>query len=78
MARRETLCFSCGQPSGGDALKNRLPDGRPCLACRERVLDEAPSLLPGAHRPQQLDLFEPVIPVAQDDGLPPDDGPIGA
>jgi len=43
---RSPVCIGCGQPTGPRARLNHLPDGRPCPSCRERLLDELPSILP--------------------------------
>lgn len=41
------LCFQCGQATEAGAELNQLPGGEPCPACRERLLDLLPPLLPG-------------------------------
>lgn len=43
---RDPVCIACGQPTGPRAKLNRLADGRPCLSCRDRLLDELPPVLP--------------------------------
>ena len=42
----EILCFECGQPIEDPPRLNHHADGDPCEACSERLLLEAPSLLP--------------------------------
>jgi len=43
---RDPVCIACGQPTGPRPRLNRLPDGRPCVSCRDRLLDELPAVLP--------------------------------
>jgi len=43
---REPVCIGCGQPTGPLPRLNRFPDGKPCPACRDRLLDTLPPLLP--------------------------------
>ncbi len=83
MGMREPVCFTCGEPVVADAFQNRLEDGTPCPACRARLLDEAPSLLP-------RDAPAPVRVTREHEAsgdytgprplgfTPDDDGPIGA
>jgi hypothetical protein len=63
MSPRAPICFSCGQPipasqtwaPSASALGspaemprlNRTPDGNPCDACAERLLEAMPSLITG-------------------------------
>lgn len=42
-----TLCFTCGLALSAPPRLNQLPNGSPCPACRERLLDALPPLLPG-------------------------------
>lgn len=52
--RTPTLCFTCGLVVGDPPRLNRLPEGKVCPACRDRVLDSLPPLLPSlapAHAP---------------------------
>ena len=42
-----TTCFHCGQDAAETARINRLPDGRPCPSCADRLLDLLPPLIPG-------------------------------
>jgi hypothetical protein len=51
--RRETLCFSCGQPVGDPPQLHDLADGSPCLRCADRVLESLPPLLPKARHGQR-------------------------
>ena len=43
------ICIQCGKPTTLEASDhlNRLPDGRPCVACADRLLETLPGLLPG-------------------------------
>jgi hypothetical protein len=43
---REPVCFACGSPTGPLPRLNRLPDGRVCPTCRDRLLDLVPPALP--------------------------------
>lgn len=43
----DTICFTCGQAVQDPPRFNLLASGEYCHACRERVLDAAPALLPG-------------------------------
>ena len=47
--RAAPICIQCGQATtqGASDHLNRLPDGRPCAACAERLLATLPPLLPG-------------------------------
>jgi hypothetical protein len=42
----EPVCFACGQSTGQRPRLNRLTDGRVCPACRDRLMDSLPPLLP--------------------------------
>lgn len=44
---KETLCFTCGQPSGDFPRLNCLPGGQVCPTCRDRLLECLPPCLPG-------------------------------
>jgi hypothetical protein len=43
---RDPLCIACGRPTGPEPRLNQLPDGRTCPACRDRLLDTLPPVLP--------------------------------
>lgn len=60
-------CIQCGQNTGDVTRFNRLPDGRACPACAERLLDMLPPLLPGV---PQDSLDQPVeeLEAVDDDG----------
>lgn len=47
--KRETLslCFNCHQEVGEPPRLNRLANGLPCPACRDRILAFLPAPLPG-------------------------------
>lgn len=45
-----TRCFTCGLPVGEPAQLNALPDGKPCPACRERLLESLPSIVPSPRK----------------------------
>ena len=47
MSTADPICFSCGQATSDPPKINRLDDGRPCLACQDRLLNELPPALPG-------------------------------
>jgi hypothetical protein len=55
--RRENhpICFQCGQTTGDLTRFNRLPDGRACPTCADRLLFALPSLLPRESVPTTLD-----------------------
>lgn len=42
----QTICMGCGQATGPEPRLNVLPNGRPCAACADRLLDTLPPLLP--------------------------------
>ena len=42
----EILCFRCGQQLLDPPEVPTLPDGEPCPACRDRLLDLLPAPLP--------------------------------
>lgn len=43
---RDPVCIACGQPTGPGPRLNRLPDGRTCPSCRDRLLETLPPVLP--------------------------------
>ena len=43
---RPPVCIACGQVVGPKPRLNRLPDGRPCPTCCDRLLESLPPLLP--------------------------------
>jgi hypothetical protein len=43
---RDTLCFTCGQALQDPPRFNLLESGEYCPACRDRVLDAVPAVLP--------------------------------
>lgn len=43
-----TLCFTCGLTVTEPPQLNHLPNGESCPACRDRLLDSLPPLLPSA------------------------------
>lgn len=45
-----TRCFTCGMAVGEPAQLNSLPDGKPCPACRDRLLESLPSIVPSRRR----------------------------
>jgi len=47
---REPVCFGCGQPTGPFPRLNRLPNGRVCTSCRDRLIETVPPALPAAPR----------------------------
>jgi hypothetical protein len=49
-AANPTRCFTCGLPVGEPAQLNRLTDGKPCPACRDRLLESLPSIVPTRRR----------------------------
>ena len=80
MSDREPVCFTCGQSTASDVVGNRMPNGKPCKSCFDRVLDAQPPLLPSF----SFD-FEHIDEVELDGELTisvefedDDDGPIGA
>ncbi len=44
---QDTVCFTCGQPSGETPRLNCLPGGQVCPTCRDRLLESLPPCLPG-------------------------------
>jgi len=46
--RDNVRCIGCGRPPRDDLRWNLLADGRPCPACRERLLDAVAAPLPAA------------------------------
>lgn len=43
---RDPVCIACGRPTGPRPKLNRLPDGRICPTCRDRILEKLPPVLP--------------------------------
>ena len=41
-----TLCIHCGQSAADPTRFNRLPDGRACPTCADRLLASLPPALP--------------------------------
>jgi hypothetical protein len=41
-----SICFVCGQRADAANQLNRLPDGRPCPTCADRLLAMLPPALP--------------------------------
>lgn len=53
MAREtQSICIQCGQATGDTTRFNRLPDGRPCAPCADRLLAALPSVLPASVLPE--------------------------
>lgn len=42
----ETVCFTCGLPSGEFPRLNHLPGGQVCPTCRDRLMSILPPILP--------------------------------
>ena len=63
---RDPVCISCGQATGPGPRLNRFADGRPCPACRDRILDALPPALPSS-------LYELSFEEWGEDGDEPDD-----
>ena len=55
--RNDPRCFTCRQVVEDPPVLNRLEDGSLCCACRDRVLDSLPSLLPSS--PSDVEIEEP-------------------
>ncbi|MBI5365316.1 MAG: hypothetical protein HZA53_19220 [Planctomycetes bacterium] len=51
-ASSPTLCFTCGLATSEPPRLNQLPNGSTCPACRDRLLDALPALLPGRPMPE--------------------------
>jgi len=64
----ETRCFTCRQLVREPPVLNELADGSSCPACRNRVLDSLPSLLPSSPVEVEVEVEED----EEDDG---DGGP---
>jgi hypothetical protein len=49
--RAATLtCITCGLPANNVSHLNRLPNGQVCPACRDRLLETLPPVLPSLAR----------------------------
>ena len=68
---RDPVCIGCGQETGPRPRLNRLPDGKTCPTCQDRLLESLPPVLPAPA--VELDLEEWT---ENDDG--PDDFLTGA
>lgn len=70
---REPRCFTCRQPVGDPPVLNRLEDGGACPACRDRLLDSLPSLLPtrapGEKGASGVPSFAPTFVLVEEPGL---------
>jgi len=68
------VCFHCGQPTAsteeGPRL-NRLPDGQPCPACADRLLQSLPSLVGDVA--QEMESMEQLEFEGLDDSFLPDE-----
>jgi hypothetical protein len=40
----EAICMRCAKGIGNPPVLNRLPSGKPCKACADRVLDAQPGI----------------------------------
>jgi hypothetical protein len=72
---RKPVCIRCEQAAVPGVI-NRLPDGRICPICRDRLLDSIPPALPRqAPEPgrRELELAEIDLPVLRGDDPSPDD-----
>ena len=84
---RAPICFTCSQPILDPPRFQLMPSGEFCPACRDRVLDAAPSLLPRTPAIQaaaasegepEVEVSEEVASSAADEDLhdePPGDWP---
>ena len=45
MSESEVLCFHCAQPIGDPPQLNELEEGEVCPVCRDRLLEELPSIM---------------------------------
>lgn len=78
MPNKDVVCFSCGQSVGTPLRVNTLSSGTPCPACRDRVLEALPSLLPrgagvlhsGGLQEVEIDLGSPFDPTDLTDDPP--------
>lgn len=68
---KPTLCFTCGQEVGEPPRLNKLPEGPTCPACRDRLLDCLPSLLPSSTSDESIAVENRPRAVRRD----PHDGP---
>lgn len=66
---RPSVCIGCGQATGPLPRLNRLPDGKVCPTCRDRLLETLPPVLPAA--PVELSLEDWSDDTGGDE--PPDD-----
>lgn len=53
-----TLCFSCGLALGDPPRLNHLPNGSVCPACRDRLLESLPSILPTLEPAEEVEASE--------------------
>lgn len=73
-----TVCFSCGNPVGEPPVLHRLANGQPCVACRDRMLEHLPPVLPrvAALAPLEVPELETaersLFDALQDEGYPPE------
>ena len=66
-------CFRCGRPVGEPPAINELPDGRPCPACAERLLESLPPIF-HAPMPFVLASHDPRPDLSEDEDLGSRDG----
>lgn len=79
MSKNEPVCFTCGLVVASSPFANRLADGRACPTCRDRLLDEAPALLPCYEVREAEELVADTLEVgAESENESGDDDPIGA
>ena len=69
---KDVVCFQCGQSVGEPLRVNTLVSGAPCPACRDRVLDALPSLLPSSEgREKAPEVSADVLSLVESDEDPP-------
>jgi hypothetical protein len=73
-----TVCFSCGHPVGDPPALHRLANGQACVACRDRLLEHLPPVLPRATAVAPVPLAEleaverGLFDASGDEGYPPE------
>ena len=75
----DTPCIQCSQPTGSPPRLNHLPNGLPCPACRDRLLESLPAIVPGELDPEEVEEptrgFEPRYLAGDSEWAPEDADP---
>ena len=66
----EAVCFTCGMGADDPPRLNRLENGQICPACRDRVLESLPPILPDLKGVRGIASVEPAETPDESDDPP--------